>query len=111
MSRPKEGPPAMRLRPILAALVALAAPPTTPHAQQPGYASWVGRRVVLENGSVLNEPTRAADGKRPGKAAAPRGRGALRVCRVGIVDGSWLWLRDEDGPAQGWADGSWVVPF
>jgi tetratricopeptide (TPR) repeat protein len=102
----------MRLRPIIAALVALAALPDSARAQQTDYGNWVGKRVVLQNGAVLNEPKGAADAGRTGKPAAPpRDRGALRVCKVELVNGAWLWLRDEDGPAQGWVDASWVVPF
>jgi tetratricopeptide (TPR) repeat protein len=71
----------------------------------------VGKRVVLRNGAVLNDPKGGAEAGRSRKPAAGRDRDALRVCRVEMANGAWLWLRDEDGPAQGWADASWVVPF
>jgi tetratricopeptide (TPR) repeat protein len=101
----------MRLRPIIAALVALAALPAPTRAQQRDYGSWVGSRVVLQNGALLNDPKAGADAGGSRKTAAARDRGALRVCVVGLANGAWLWLRDEDGPAQGWVDASSVVPF
>jgi tetratricopeptide (TPR) repeat protein len=103
----------MRLPPIvLAPLIALAALSQAAHAQTPDSAARVGRRVVIQNGALLNDPQAGRAGAGPSrKLAAARERSALRVCTVEFADGTRLWLRDEDGPAQGWVDASWTIPF
>ncbi len=107
---PMEGPTTMRLRSIIAVPVVVLGSLQAARAQGLDYGSWVGRRVVIQNGAVLNDPKAGADAARPKKSAA-RGRDAVRVCKVEIANGAWLWLRDEDGPGQGWVDASSVVPF
>ncbi len=103
----------MRPLPIsLAAMIALATPAHASRAQAPDLAGWVGKRVVLQNGALLSDPKGGgADAGRARKPAAAREREALRVCKVELTDGPRLWLRDEDSPAQGWVEASWVVPF
>jgi tetratricopeptide (TPR) repeat protein len=87
---------------------------STSRAQQSAGSGWTGKRVVTLHGAVLDDPRtgRLDDaGRARDLALSGHGRSEFRTYRVEKVDDARLWLRDEKGPAEGWVDVSWVVPF
>lgn len=100
---------------VAVALALLAAPrPATAQAPAPPEGGWVGKRVITRPGAVLNDPRSGEvdDGDRAKNVALTgKSRSVFRTYMVEHVNGPWLWLREENGPAEGWVDVSRVVPF
>ena len=92
------------------ALVAFATfPPSRALAQDP--TGWIGKRVVLQFDSVLNDGKGGIDNQK----RKSRSRGGLRIThrvyRVEHVNGPWIWLQAETEGAAGWIQAAEVIPF
>lgn len=106
----------MRLLTILAPIAALTALPYSSRAQAPAPPAedWVGKRVVTHFGTVLNDTrTGKLDDQDRSRSRAVSGhdRNEFRLYKVEFATGPWLWLREQEGSAEGWVDASRVIPF
>jgi tetratricopeptide (TPR) repeat protein len=74
-------------------------------------AGWVGKRVLLQFGSVLRVGNDVVDNQKLTANARGGLRKLDRIYRVEQVNGPWLWLQAEGVGIAGWVPAAEVIPF
>lgn len=74
--------------------------------------AWVGRRVIVKYGTVLQVDGKVVDdGGRKGNQARGREQATFRVYRVKQTSGPWLWIAAEGSGVKGWVKADDLVPL
>ena len=90
-------------------LICLAAAGQTAIAQPPG--GWLGKRVVLQFGSVLRVGNQIVDNQNLKTNSRGGLRKTHRVYRVEQENGPWILLQAEKEGASGWILAAEVIPY
>ena len=82
-----------------------------PPASAQDATGWVGKRIILQFGSVLKVGNAVVDNQK----SVANGRGGLRetsrIYRVEQVSGPWLWLKAEKEGASGWIRANEIILY
>ena len=73
--------------------------------------AWLGRRVITKFGAVLRVGKQVIDQESFDEIGARGSRRLNRTWRVEQINGSWLWLVDEQSGLAGWVTADRVVPY
>lgn len=95
-----------------AVVLAMAALGTISSAKAGDASAWVGRRVIVKYGTVLQVDGKVVDdGGRKRNQARGRDQTAFRVYRVQQTNGPWLWIAAERSGVKGWVKVDDLVPL
>jgi tetratricopeptide (TPR) repeat protein len=94
---------------IILVLILVVISPSELSAQD--AAGWVGKRVILQFGSVLRVGNQVVDNQKLEANARGGLRNSQRIYKVEQVNGPWLWLQAENEGVAGWVPAVEVIPY